>query len=204
MSDKSSFAPLILIALLALAGGAGLNGWMQHTTPYVTQVATRWPATPPLKAFTLVDHHGQVFDLSRIQQHWTLFFFGYTHCPDICPSTLGMLNVVAQQVRDTVASHPLQFVFVSVDPARDTVAVLKPYIDYFNADFIGVTGKPEAIQALVQQFSLPVVRQGDGPDYQVDHSATLILTNPEGRQYAIFSSPHHAAEIAQDLIGLIQ
>ena len=204
MADKSPPIALVALAVFALLCGVGLSWWMQHETPYATQTATRWPATSALKAFSLTDHHGQAFNLKRLQTRWTLFFFGYTHCPDICPSTLAMLNAVTQQLEGTHASNQLQIVFVSVDPARDTVAVLKPYIDYFNPAFIGVTGTPAAITQLTQQFSLPVVRLGEGEDYQVDHSSTLILTSPEARQYAIFSSPHDALKIAQDLIGLIQ
>jgi len=195
---------VVLAALVALLAGAGVSWWTQHSTPYKTVAGTLWPVTPPLAAVTLTDHNGQVFDRARLRGRWTLFFFGYTHCPDICPSTLGMLNDVAQRLKGSPAGEQLQFVFVSVDPERDTVATLKSYLNYFNPHFIGLTGTPAAITALTQQFSLPVARQGTGQDYQVDHSATLILTNPDARQYAVFSSPHQSALIAQDLMGLIQ
>ena len=86
-----------------------------------------------------MDHHGQVFDNDRLLGKWTLVFFGFTYCPDICPTTMGFLNELMGQLEGTEAEDT-EVVMVTVDPARDTVEQLASYVPYFNPDFTGVTG----------------------------------------------------------------
>ncbi len=136
-------------------------------------------------AFTNEDLHGQ----------WSLIFFGYTHCPDICPMTM---NVLAEAKKKSSGDFP-QVVFVSVDPQRDTVDLLDGYVRYFDPEFIGVTGDEKMIQALTLQASVLYMKvpsdSGNENDYLVDHSASILLINPEGQLAAFLSAPHTPAGI---------
>ena len=150
---------------------------------------------------------GEKFTLDDLTGHWSLLFFGYTHCPDICPVTLGILA----QARKAATSINHMFpdvVFVSVDPERDKVEMLADYVQYFDKDFIGVTGDKENIKALTLQMSVVYMKvplenpagtgSPDGSSYNVDHSSALLLVNPEGKLVAFLNPPHDANTILKD------
>jgi protein SCO1/2 len=167
--------------------------------------ATVLPAPRPLAAFSLVDQHGQRFDLQRLKGKWSLLFFGYTHCPDVCPTTMTVLR----QVYDRLAATPevlaqAQVVFVSVDPQRDSPEQLGAYVGYFNQNFIGVTGDEADLQCLTRQLGILHMRApGSTPEnYLVDHTASILLIDPRARLHAVFSTPHDAANIADDFLAI--
>lgn len=139
--------------------------------------------------FALVDHHGAVFDAGRLKGQWTLIFFGFTHCPDVCPTTLSELARLADQLEDSEADAT-QVVMVTVDPARDTPDRLSEYVPYFNPDFIGVTGEFEQILTVAQRLNAPFrkVSAADG-SYQMEHSANVVLMNPMGDYHGFFRAP---------------
>jgi len=153
------------------------------------------PMTVP--SFKLTDQHGQPFTEKNLQGQWTFLFFGYTYCPDICPMTLAMLNQVAQQLQDT-AVHP-KVIFISVDPGRDTTERLGQYVSYFNPAFLGVTGSEEELQRLSRPLGIAYRRSNDSSEnYLVDHSANILLINPQAQLQALISPPHDASAIAED------
>lgn len=167
---------------------------------------TALPAPRPLTPFKLVDQHGQPFDLARLKGAWTFLFFGYTHCPDVCPTTMATLNVVTSKIAAAGgAGAPVQVVFVTVDPARDTVARLANYVPYFNKQFIGVTGSVADVDAFAAQLNILHMRSpehaADG-GYTVDHTASILLIDPQARFSAIFSAPPMAPAIAEDFLHL--
>lgn len=139
--------------------------------------------------FALVDHHGAVFDAGRLKGQWTLIFFGFTHCPDVCPTTLSELARLADQLEDS-EPDATQVVMVTVDPARDTPDRLSEYVPYFNPDFIGVTGEFEQILTVAQRLNAPFrkVSAADG-SYQMEHSANVVLMNPMGDYHGFFRAP---------------
>ena len=139
--------------------------------------------------FDLIDHHGNPFNPARLEGQWTLVFFGFTHCPDICPTTMTFLNTFLESLEGTEAQDP-QVVMVSVDPARDTVQQLADYMPYFNPDFIGVTGEFLDIHRFATKLNTPFrkVMDEDG-SYQVDHSSNIVLINPRGDYHGFFRSP---------------
>ena len=94
--------------------------------------------------FELVDHRGEVFNQEQLQDVWTIVFFGFTHCPDICPTTLAILNDTYSKLKDRERER-MQIVMISIDPERDTVEKLAEYVPYFNDEFIGVTGNKHLI-----------------------------------------------------------
>jgi len=104
-------------------------------------VMTLFPDPKPLAAFAFTDHENREFDLSRLNGKWSFLFFGYTHCPDICPTTLATLARVRENIaKGAAGARDVQFVFISVDPNRDTAGKLGQYVTYFDASFLGVTG----------------------------------------------------------------
>jgi protein SCO1/2 len=145
--------------------------------------------------FDLIDHQGNPFNPSRLEGQWTLVFFGFTHCPDICPTTMTFLNTFLENLEGTEAQDP-QVVMVSVDPARDTVQQLADYMPYFNPEFIGVTGEFLDIHRFATKLNTPFrkVMEEDG-SYQVDHSSNIVLINPRGDYHGFFRAPLDLAKM---------
>lgn len=145
--------------------------------------------------FDLIDHHGNPFNPGRLEGQWTLVFFGFTHCPDICPTTMTFLNTFLESLEGTEAQDP-QVVMVSVDPARDTVQQLADYVPYFNPDFTGVTGEFLDIHRFATKLNTPFrkVMDEDG-SYQVDHSSNIVLINPRGDYHGFFRAPLDLAKM---------
>jgi protein SCO1/2 len=139
--------------------------------------------------FSLTDHHGQSFTRDDLKDRWTLIFFGFTHCPDICPTTMAELAELKSQLADTEASDA-RVVMLSVDPARDTPDRLAQYVPYFHPDFIGVTGEFADILSVAQRLNAPF-RKVSEPDggYQMEHSANVMLMNPRGDYHGFFRAP---------------
>lgn len=132
---------------------------------------------PPL---TLIDQDGQPFDTRSLQGRWHILFFGFTACPDICPTTLSdMRRLFGQLPSDT--RERLQLVLITADPARDTPQQLKTYLDYYRAGFSGLTGEMEQLQQLSRALGLPFVPANETQgDYSVSHSGNLALVGPDG------------------------
>ncbi len=139
--------------------------------------------------FSLIDHHGSPFTREDLIDQWTLIFFGFTHCPDICPTTMAELAELKAQLVGTEASDA-RVVMLSVDPARDTPERLAQYAQYFHSDFIGVTGDFTDILSFAQRLNAPFrkVSEPDGA-YQMEHSANVMLMNPRGDYHGFFRAP---------------
>jgi protein SCO1/2 len=191
--------PTVIIAAVALAAGIWAAQVLLKPAPVVDDLAaTRFPHARPLTPFSLVDHRGQPFDNAALPGHWSFLFFGYTHCPDVCPTTLSVLNAVAQQLSGS--GLPARFVLVTVDPERDTPERLAQFVSYFNQDFLGVTGDALQLEQLTRQLGVLHVRV-DAPqqsgDYLVDHTAGVFLTDPSGNYHAVFTPPLSAGNIVK-------
>ena len=139
--------------------------------------------------FSLIDYHGSPFTREDLIDQWTLIFFGFTHCPDICPTTMAELAELKAQLVGTEASET-RVVMLSVDPARDTPKRLAQYVPHFHADFIGVTGDFTDILSFAQRLNAPFrkVSEPDGA-YQMEHSANVMLMNPRGDYHGFFRAP---------------
>ena len=145
--------------------------------------------------FALVDHHGKPVRPARLKDCWSRAFFGFTYCPDICPTTMAFLNDFMASLEGTEAQDT-QVVMVSVDPARDTVEKLASYVPYFNPDFIGVTGEFLEIHRFATALNTPFRKvMGEGDNYQVDHSANVVLINPKGHYHGFFKAPLNLAKM---------
>jgi protein SCO1/2 len=145
--------------------------------------------------FELVDQHGEPFNRDRLEGRWSLLFFGFTYCPDVCPTTMTFLNEFVGSLEGTEAQDT-QVVMVSVDPARDTVSQLASYVPFFNPDFIGVTGEFLDIHRFATALNTPFRKvAGEGDNYQVDHSSNVVLINPRGDYHGFFKAPLDLAKM---------
>jgi protein SCO1/2 len=197
---------ILLVALGAtLAGAVAARWWLeQRSAPPATQAAAVYREPRALPAFSLVAHDGTPFDAARLRGHWTVLFFGFTNCPDICPATLAQLAAVRRRLADLPAEQQPRVVMVSVDPKRDTPDRLAKYVPYFEPSFMGVTGTAAAIDALTKGMGV-AVHVGPERDgvYTVDHTAALFLIGPDARIAAVFPTPHVADVIADDYRAIV-
>jgi len=181
---------------------------------------TLFDKAKPLEPFSLVDHHKQSFNAASFKGKWSFVFFGYTQCPDVCPQTMQILKAVSiefdrqdnmpEPSKDTKGPKVdgyfsnTQFVFVTVDPARDTPDKLAKYVSYFGKNFIGLTGKNTQLDAITRQFGIlhKVTPNKDPTKYQVDHGGNIILINPKGEYQAMFRYPHNEKKMIYDYFNI--
>ena len=160
----------------------------------MTSPRARWLLVVP--EFTLTDTSGGSFNRPELQGAPTLVFFGFTHCPDVCPSTLVKLA----QVRRRAGIERLRVLLVSVDPQRDTPAALGVYVHAFDPQFEGLTGDAGTIRRLAANFGVAVNRvELPGGDYTMDHSAVVFLLDDAARIVAVFTPPFEVAAMSADL-----
>jgi protein SCO1/2 len=207
-SGKSSIilrGGAVLVAILALATGYWLSDYLLGKHPKLSGIHGTVLGEPrDVQPFTLIDHTGKHFDNRSLQGRWSFVFFGYTHCPDVCPTTLSVLNSVAHKLEGL--ENQVQFVFISIDPERDTPGNLGQFVSSFNSTFIGATGTDETINALTRQLGVIYTRvtETSGSDdsgkdnYLMDHSASVLLFDPAGRFHAVFTPPLDATDMAID------
>jgi protein SCO1/2 len=196
-----------LVALLSAAAGFSLWKLRQEGPAEMTAALRILPEPRVLADFDLVDQDGQPFSLQRLNGKWSLLFFGFTHCPDVCPSALYDLHQVNQAVAGSGGDkNAYQVIFVSVDPERDSPQRLKEYVTYFDPDFLAVTGSPEQLAALSKQIGVAYRIEPHEPgseNYTVDHSASVMLTDPRGRLHGVFPAPHDADQMTHDLTAVM-
>ncbi len=157
------------------------------------------PKSRELPALQLASTTGEQVQTQALTGKWSLVFFGYTFCPDICPTTLAELRQLKRLLPEE-AQKNLQVLMVSVDPNRDTTEQLKLYLQYFDPEFIGLTGLLPDIQTLSNALSIPFI-PGDTskPRYTVDHSGNLAIISPDGRQHGFIRAPLDVKKIAEQL-----
>ena len=194
----------VLVLVVALAAGliAG-HQVMQRTADW--RAAQLFPNPRLVADFELYTASGERFSRADLEGQWNLLFFGFTNCPDVCPDTLAMLARSMDQLELMRREEKPRVVFVSVDPDRDQGELLADYVAWFNDDFIGVTGNDAQLQALTRQ--LGVVYFHEAPDeqtgfYNVDHSASVLIVDPQGRLYGRFAHPLEPDAITADLFQL--
>lgn len=210
-------SPTVLVVALTIVLGLVFAVWtgqrrpaqgplLQQDEASIQMPGARvYPNPKPIPAFGPVDHNGQTFDLARLRGKWSFLSFGFTHCPDVCPMTLAVLGEVSRRLEQAGAAADTQFVFVSVDPKRDKPEDLKQYVTYFSPTFLGVTGAPQALRAFTEQlgvFYREVEQHGAEGGYQVEHSGSVVLSDPNGRLYAVFPAPHQPRTITTTYLEL--
>lgn len=198
----------LAIAVMGAVAGISLGLILPARQPAGMTALTLLPEPRVIAEFELLDHDGRPFTLQRLHGHWSLLFFGFTNCPDVCPSALYDLNRVSEQLPRPPggAEPPHQVVFISVDPERDTPEVLARYVAHFNPEFTGVSGSHEQLAALSAQLGIGYQVEEHPPGaerYGVVHSSSVVLTDPAGHLRGAFTAPLDAAAMARDLAALI-
>lgn len=190
---KAQCALLYLAAACLFVVGCTAEAPLQSLTH-----ATVLEEPRAVAAFRLSDQEGRDFTNAQLRGKWNVLFAGFTHCPDICPSTLALL--ASAQKRAGISPDRLRTVFVSVDPERDTPEVLAEYLAYFNSEWTALTGEKEELDRLMDSLQMAYVRvpMGNG-DYTLDHSTALVLIDPKGRIRGYFTAPLDADALAEDL-----
>lgn len=210
-SSSKKFFIVLLTLLLGLAAGVGLylltsSKVKPHLSEHDMKSATLLKQSRPLQSFSLVDMNEKSFTQETLKGQWNLVFFGFTHCPSICPTALATLNQVFKKLEGMGLKKMPRVVFVSVDPERDHPKVLQKYLSHFNTQFLGVTGKEEQINRFAKDLGAVYMEvEGEGPDqeYTIDHSSAIFVVDPKGDFYALFSSPEKADEMAADIKKMI-
>jgi protein SCO1/2 len=193
---RSRWPLWVAAVLLLVAGGVlGWRAWAQNRTP---QYGILIEATTPAEDFTLQGSNGRPVALSEFHGRPVLLYFGYTTCPDVCPTTLADLRVALQELgRD---ADKVQVLFVSVDPERDTPERLGAYLQYFNPSFIGLSGPLGEIEAIASRFGVYFAKNkaNSAADYLVDHTSAVLLLDGEGRLRLMFPYGTTGQQLAHD------
>ena len=200
------------ILVVALAAGLGLLAALKWFGPQpAAQPQTRavrlFPEPRPLPVFSLQQSDGTRLVPGELQGHWTVVFLGFTHCPDVCPTTLAELAGAQKQWASLPDSTRPRVLFVSVDPGRDTALRAGEYAHAFHKDTMAATGDEPALEAFARSLSMVFMKAPAEPGapadrYNVDHSATLAVLDPHGRMAGIVQPPLDPRAIASDLAAL--
>jgi len=197
MSIRNLF--IATVAVIAISTGAWLS-YQLMSPPELPQTATLLPAQGEIPEFALLDQSGLAIGRDVFEGHWNLVFFGFTHCPDICPATMQVLASARTRLAEAGQQPLPRIVLVSVDPERDSPDIISQYVGYFGDDNLGITGDLDELRKLTGGLGIFFQKSAvDGDDYSVDHSAVVLLINPKGRLHALFSAPHKIENFVHDL-----
>jgi cytochrome oxidase Cu insertion factor (SCO1/SenC/PrrC family) len=189
-----AFIPYILAIAVVLGGfawhlGDGVGGLGRTVTSGEASIGG---------PFALTDQHGRAYTDKNLHGHWTLLYFGYTHCPDVCPLTLELMGDVMGKLGAKAAR--VTPVFVTIDPARDTPAVMKQYVASFGKDFVGLTGSEVQLAPVLKAYRVYAKKRPvAGGDYAMDHSGAIYLMDPNGKFAGTYEEESGPDKIAADL-----
>ncbi len=192
---------------LALVLGFLVNQFINTTATFSQKVTLEggtalWGQEKPLAPFELTDKNKQPFTNEQLKGKWSYLFFGYTHCPDVCPTTLQMMAEMLHILDESGSDQTFQAIFISVDPERDKPQTLKNYVEYFDPRIMAATGNKAALDKLTKPLGIIYLREENPQDpeqYLVDHSAQILVINPKGEFAATLSPPHKPAIMAKNL-----
>jgi len=201
MSKKVANTVIACVAFIAVVMGLTLNRILSPTIMTAQQLNENglfvYDVPRRFSGFTLTDQNGAPFTQDWLTGKWSLVFFGYTFCPDICPITLATIRQFEQVLAETEAAGTTQVAMISVDPQRDTPEKLKSYMAFFGEEYIGATGEYIDIFNLARQLNVAFGYQPqENGEYLVNHSGEIILINPEGHFHGFFKMPHDPEKMA--------
>ncbi len=195
-----SLKNLIIAILLGTALAAGIFVASKVSAPAKPQAAFIVPLPGELPEFSLLDQTGGPVNAGTFRGQWDLVFFGFTNCPDVCPTTLQILANAQRELIETGSRTPPRIVLVSVDPERDTPELLGEYLDYFGEGNLAVTGDLEELTRLTSALGIYFEKvAGEDGSYAVDHSAAVLVLDPDAKFSALFSAPHVVENYLHDL-----
>ena len=205
MATPTRILSFALAGLAVIAGLCAALLWHNGASPVDLATGTYLSPARALPDFSLIDAHGRSFGPKDLKGSWSILFFGYTNCPDFCPTTLSTLAALERRLRTEGAPVRPRVIFVSVDARRDTPQQLGKYVPYFDPEFVGLTGADQpAIEALAAKLGVAVViaPKSDGT-YTVDHSGAIFVVNPDGKVAAILSGPFTVEALHADFRRIV-
>jgi protein SCO1/2 len=204
MTHRSKLLSFVFVCVLAAGGFAAAIIWSPKPPLGLASGTILAPARP-LADFSLIDNQGRSFGAANLRGHWSLMFFGYTDCPDYCPTTLTMLAALEKQLRAAKTVAPPQVIFVSVDAKRDTPAQLNQFVPNFDPEFIGLTAASQpAIEALAKKWGVAVnIQYAANGNYIVDHSTEIFVIDPAGNLAAILTGPFTVDALQSDFRRIV-
>ncbi len=181
----------VIVAVIAL-----IAGWLVYSNlPQAKPEALIYEPPRALKPFTLTSTNDGEVSNDALKGQWTLLFTGYTFCPDLCPTTMSDLKQALPELQNS-ADAPVKVWMISVDPKRDNIERLQEYVGYFGDNFVGVRAEHKSLFPFVRDLGLMYSIPEEGEEnYLVNHSAAIILVNPNGHRKAIFNADHKRGEI---------
>ena len=179
---------IFLVAFVIMVIGA-FTYKVLRTNPEPDIQALIYPTPKQLPEFKMTSHTNQAFDQDNLLGKWSVVFFGFTYCPDICPTTMASLGEMETALPEDVA-RKTQFLFVSVDPERDTIEKLNTYVPFFNEDFTGLVGDPQQLEIFSKSLGAVYLKVPMGESYQMQHSGRIFIINPQGQRFGIFAEDH--------------
>jgi len=195
------------IITFSLLAGVILSLTFFKTQPVQLQAGTWFgEQAKPLPDFQLLDQNMEKFGKEKLTGKWSLLFFGYTNCPDVCPGSLQMLDNMLNSIEDKDIKKQIQVLFISVDPWRDTPQKLKQYVQYFNPEFLSASADIPQLNVLTKALGIlhyTGKTEDSQQEYDVAHSGSITLIDPQARYIGIFSSPHDSNKIAVDMKTII-
>ena len=195
---------VVLIVAFVLGLFAARHWFAGSASAPVLTHATFYPSPPTLGELELTDQDGRPFTADALRGHWWLVFFGFTQCPDVCPTTLATLARARAQLADLPAALQPRVLLISVDPERDTPERLAAYVRYFDPQFSGATGTLQAIAETTKRFGVPYAKvAAPGGGYTLDHGAGVFFVDPQATIRAYSSAPHDASVLATDYRALV-
>ena len=196
---QSGLLRILVVALIALVAAMALLPRRSVPPP---EDATEWPQQRALPLVELTDHTGAALSTADLTQRFTLLFFGFTNCPDICPTSLAVLAQATDRLAETRTPAP-RVVLISVDPARDTPAQLRDYLAHFDAGFIGATAAEPRLQPLFEALGVSVMKQSlGGEHYNMTHNPQVYVVAPNGNVIATLSSANSAEALVRDYLRI--
>jgi len=197
------------IAFIGIALIAGISAaliWRNAAAPAELATGVYIRPSRALPDFSLIDTQGHAFGLARVRGQWSMMFFGYTNCPDFCPTTLTTLAALEKRLRAEAAPVRPRVIFMSVDAKRDTPEQLAKYVPYFDPEFIGLTAANQSdVQAVAAKLgvSVTITPNADGT-YSVDHSGAIFVLNPQGRLAAVLTGPFSVDALESDFRRIVE
>jgi len=199
---RNTVIVLILVMIASVAGVVHkiMTPQLLSTEELAKHGIIYFDAPREIRPFKLNNQDGKIADNSVFEGKWSLVFFGFTHCPDVCPTTLSDLARFHMKLPDSLKSK-IQIVFVTLDPARDDSASMKKYLHYFDPSFIGLEGDFLETMKFARNLNVAFNKvQLAGGDYTIDHSANIIIVNPRG-QYQGFLNLRKDPQVTLKILG---
>jgi len=205
MAPQGKVVGITVIGIALLAGISAALIWRNAAAPAALATGTYIHPNRALPDFSLIDTQGRTFGPADLRGHWSMMFFGYTNCPEFCPTTLTTLAALEKRLRAGAAPVRPQVIFVSVDAKHDTPGQLANYVPYFDPEFIGLTAASQAdVEAVAAKLGVSVIitPRADGT-YTVDHSGAIFVLSPEGRLAAVLTGPFTVAALEADFRSIV-